>query len=847
MKKRLLPLFVFTLLSNTQRVLSQCDDRLGFETIAANKVKAGFPVNGDIFIDPERQASYIVPYTPGLEEVHTFYAGALWLGAYDSLGNLKTAAQFRNSVSDKVDYWPGPIDDVSGSALQDGCNNFNRVWKINRGEILMLLEDYEDNGQIDHPVALSLLSWPARGNPHFEDTMGFLLPDQNLAPFFDRNSNGVYEPQYGEYPVIDSDSPQVIPDELLWCVFNDLKDEHPGSGGSPLGVEVHLLGYAFNCEENEVLNHSVFTRHKIFNKSGQVLENFRVGLWLNGDIGCQWDDFIGCDTTLNTIYFYNSDNEDGNSIECNAETAAYGESPPVQAVTFLNQDLEKFAYFLTTAIGSPPPLPDMFIPKNASDFYNYLSGKWRSGIPYTYGEDGYDPSSTDIVNYVFFDNPNNSGWTMYSPEVSWEEKTAVASKGTMHFQNDTSVTLDVAFSFYRAQGVDHLGNVNEALENIPAIQTFYDGGFSSGCTQFQFCESNCVWPGDANADGIAKEDDLLYLCLGIANGSNGPKRTPTSNLWAPQESEDWGINFFDGKEIKHADCNGDGRLDSLDEFVLAVNFYKELPDYIRSQVEAPEEKGALYVNIYRNAISTQDSPLKRYIRAGVMLATEALPFQSLSGISFVVEFDTSLFREPIVNLPIYDLPAKNFLGSGSEIITLAQAFPKRGQIAFATARKDGLVAGPAFGHLLDVAMEMRSDAVISSPDSFEFVKLKVFDAYGVTAAGEIITIGVEYDSILVTNMGTIPTPVHDSFYEKFQVEIWPNPNTGNFNLKVSEHDQSLELVIRDLFGKKVWRGRMPSGQTLQTLSAADYLQSGIYFLEILQHDGHFTTQRLIIK
>ncbi len=839
-------LFVFS-----ENVPAQCENPVGFETIRANKVKADFSAISDLFTNPQGDFGYVVPYTPGLPEVLAIQRAGLWLGAYDDQDSLNLSAQRYNLTITRYDYQPGPVDNISGNPVSGGCEDFDWVWKVGRGDVLALIQDFEDNGVIDNPISTSLLSWPATGNPDFETIMGFPLPEQELAPFFDRNGNGIYEPLNGEYPVIDTGLPLAIPDEMLWCVFNDLPPEHLASGGKPLGVEVHLLVYAFNCEDNENLNHSIFTRHKIFNKSGHDLKKFRAGLRQSVGMGCPYGDFFSCDTLLNTAYFYSNTNTEPNLGYC-SNIINYGENPPVQAVTLLNQNLEHFIYYQNSSIGFPPPYSAIYVPSQPADFYNFLSGKWKDGTPIIYGGTGYDPMGTDSVNHVFFDNPNDNGWAMLW-NFTYELRNVILSTGKPVLSANDVFTLDAAYSFHRAPGADHLENVNVALENIPSIQAIYDSSFSSGCTQFQFCESDCIWPGDANADGIAKEDDLLYLGIGINQGNTGPQRTPPSIIWSPQPGEDWGVNFFDGKEFKHADFNGDGKLDSLDGFVLDLNFYEKQPGFVASQVEAPQKEGELYVDISRQALSTQDSYVKRYTRATVKIASDTSTFQPLSGISFVVEFDTSYFKMPAANLPPGEtLPmiipfVQTFLGDTSEVITVLKAFPETGQFAVGIARKDGMPVTPVHGNVITVAMVFRDDVIIASPQDYEFIKLRVYDAYGANANGEIIEIGVSYDSMLITNLDTIPTAVTDRFSEKMSVEIYPNPNAGTFQITISEHSHALEFSIHDLFGKTVWRGEIPPGQPSQELVLKDHLQDGIYFLKVLGKDGRFITKKLIVK
>ena len=250
-----------------KNIWAQCGNT-AIEVLAANRVKAGILNSGDLFHNKmtfsDFSPIFTVPYTPGEKELSTIAVGGLWLGGLDQDSNLMTACQMYGGMGgNNFDFWSGPIDDSTGQALMDGCDNFDIVWKVTRGDILQIIEDYADNGVIDLPLPLNIKKWPARGNIHFEPIMGFSLPDQNLAPFFDQNNNGTYEPMEGDYPVIDVDLPTLVPDEMTWCVFNDIQGEHEETGGAPLGVEVHLLAYAFNCADDELLNHTIFTKYKI--------------------------------------------------------------------------------------------------------------------------------------------------------------------------------------------------------------------------------------------------------------------------------------------------------------------------------------------------------------------------------------------------------------------------------------------------------------------------------------------------------------------------------------------------------------------------------------------------------
>ncbi len=187
-----------TLLITTQQIgqTQSCPESAAHAFLNGNEVKAAFRNGGDIFWDGTGTPQYQVPYSNS-SSLNTLFAGALWMGGYDEGNNLRVAAQtYRSSGND---YWAGPLNDTTGMVANASCQNFDQIWKVNHIAILVLLADFAD-GTIDNTPDNSLLRWPAKGNPHFQGLVGFALPDKDLAPFFDQNNDGIYNPYDGDYP-----------------------------------------------------------------------------------------------------------------------------------------------------------------------------------------------------------------------------------------------------------------------------------------------------------------------------------------------------------------------------------------------------------------------------------------------------------------------------------------------------------------------------------------------------------------------------------------------------------------------------------------------------------------------
>lgn len=469
-------ILLFVLLGFVSHQLNaQCNESQAIEYLHGNEVKAAFRNGGDQFWDGSA-VQYAVPYTQGQNPLHTIFAGALWMGGYDQGGTLKLAAQtYRSSGND---YWAGPLDHT-GTPIS--CTNYDKIWKVSGAAVRALILDFEDDGVVSNNPDATLLAWPGKGNPHFFSSNGFALPAQDLAPFADKNNDGIYNPWDGDYPIADEDHPTVIADEILWMVFNDKGNVHTQTNGTALGAEVHLTAYAFHCTGSDLINRTIFTKYKIFNKGSLSLYQFKVGLWTDFDLGCGADDFIGTIPSMNTVYAYNQDNND--DVSCGSLSSGYGVNPPVQALTLLNRSLDASAYYINSSWDPKGG------PSSTLGYYRYLSGFWPNGYKQTAGGDGYNPSNPNAPNAVFIfpDNPNDaSGWSMTTGNLSGLDtrSLAIVSPGIFYPGPQNAIELDVAYSYHRDLDSNNLQNVNLMYQQIPLVQHFYDNGYDNGTCSY---------------------------------------------------------------------------------------------------------------------------------------------------------------------------------------------------------------------------------------------------------------------------------------------------------------------------------------------------------------------------
>ena len=324
------------------------------------------------------------------------------MGGQDAGGNLRLAAQTYGSNNGEFDFYPGPVDPVTGSTTEADCARWDQFFIANQSDIQDFLLDFNDNGQIDNGIPLSIRSWPAQGNPFFEDIQNFPLPDKTLAPFVDQDGDGNYEPSQGDYPKIKGT-------HAVWWVYNDVGNIHTQSNGAALGMEVQAMAYAY-AGGNELIRNATFYDFKIIHYGVEPLNNYYTSLWVDPDIGCPTDDYIGCVPASNLAYAYNGSSFDQSC----GETNGYGPDIPILGIKILKNTItddgmmSSFNYYFNS---NAVPQPGTSDPEQTIEFYHYMRGLWQDGIPLSQGGNGRSPGSPA---YPFaFDNSmiNNFPWT----------------------------------------------------------------------------------------------------------------------------------------------------------------------------------------------------------------------------------------------------------------------------------------------------------------------------------------------------------------------------------------------------------------------------------------------------
>lgn len=312
------------------------------------------------------------------------------------------------------------------------------MWAVSREAINRLRLDFGADQALDQPVPFDILTWPAKGNPHWRFNLNFtpVQTDPALfpAPFVDVNGDGIYNVYDGDYPKIQGDV-------MAWWALTD-SVPHTFSHTSPLVVDLLASAYAYDCPQSPTVGQSLFVEFEVINRSDKHYEETHFGIWADPDLGCYNDDFIGSLPAENAWYVYNANDFDD---ECGVP--GFGAEIPVQTIAFLNADLDHFAVFNNPSVGVPSAATAD--PQQPHEFFNYLTGKWRDGVPFTTSGNGYNPSSTNTTAHLFSGDPADpQGWSMCTANLPDHDRRTLASHGPFDFATGDTFRLQVAMTVH---------------------------------------------------------------------------------------------------------------------------------------------------------------------------------------------------------------------------------------------------------------------------------------------------------------------------------------------------------------------------------------------------------------
>jgi len=475
------PVLVLALISLVNVTCAQTYDHLDY-----NQIKAIVFSNGQLFNNtPEGcMPGYEVPQ--GMN-TYTIFSANLWIAGLDNENKIRSFAPKFNQ--NYVNYFGPASDDCKSEEFR---LTYDKVWKVDIAEILFHIDNFDKPG---YEMPESFSTWPAEGNIHNGEAL-------NLAPYYDYNQNGIYDPESGDFPLIKGDY-------AVYFIYKDT-DEHYYLSQDDMGLEFHGMLYGFNSTIGSVFSETLFLNYQIINRSQTNYSDVYAGLWTDFDLGYVYDDVFGSDSVNQMMYVYNSNIEDGYGVEDVYAEDFYGSPAPVQAVMLLNSEVHAAVDPDYYSGAHPGILYDY----DDAVTYNVLQGKSMNGVPY-FNPFALENGDTVITTYNYSGYPENgTGWIAPYAEYGGDVR-GLISAGPYTLNSGEKICLDFALPYARDLQGDNLSALSVLREKAGAILDFFEEN-DLGCDSYQ----------TGILDRISKQDKITVY----PNPSNGEFNVDLSDI-----------------------------------------------------------------------------------------------------------------------------------------------------------------------------------------------------------------------------------------------------------------------------------------------------------------------------
>ncbi len=324
--------------------------------------------------------------------------------------------------------------------------------------------------------------------------------------------------------------------------------------------------------------------------------------------------------------------------------------------------------------------------------------------------------------------------------------------------------------------------------------------------------ANDVWPGDADANHIVDNTDLLPI--GLFYGQTGSPRLVTSNLWQADSCANWGFYESNGADIKHADCNGDGVIDNNDTLAVNLNFNLTHAIITHNNNEAKLNAPDLYFVTNSTSYNAGD-----IVDVELWAGTSVTPVSNLYGLAFNVNYTASLVQQGTENI---SYPA-SWLGTpGTNAIKISNVDPLA-VTAYGAETRINHTNASGYGKIADFKFQLNS-----SISSTSFLNLSISNYVANDSAGVPVVFNTITDSLTI-NAGSMGI----SEINNNGMQIYPNPFTNQLTIECNKNKIE-SIKVTNVLGFEVLQKIFDDRKLTIDLSKE---VKGIYFVEVKTEKG----------
>ena len=367
------------------------------------------------------------------------------------------------------------------------------------------------------------------------------------------------------------------------------------------------------------------------------------------------------------------------------------------------------------------------------------------------------------------------------------------------------------------------------------------------------CSEFCVWPGDANNDGVANHLDVLNI--GYNYGRIGPERLVQSTAWEAHAAFDWNVendmedasdpaggttppsnNSFVFVDNKYSDSDGSGIIDVTDIWAISDNYglthgktaeVKEVNESVQITLEISQENiepGTwIDIDLFVDGVANQDVNEMYGIAFQIDYFNEYEGVEIVPADSIRIEFIDSWFNNYGADQTLSVFKNLNSL-NGSSVL----------DIGYVKANHIGSNGGGAVARMSCFITENITGKTASEIPLY----FKVINPTLLRENGSIEELNGSLVESEIISTGTSVEPTH-ILYNK--IKVFPNPAKDVISINTEAFSEKITLV--DVLGRVYYQKEnvLPGIQIMSLES----ISTGVYFLKVKHGENVYMNKVMI--
>lgn len=333
------------------------------------------------------------------------------------------------------------------------------------------------------------------------------------------------------------------------------------------------------------------------------------------------------------------------------------------------------------------------------------------------------------------------------------------------------------------------------------------------------CLDGCIWPGDANADGVVSVKDILQI--GRFFGEIGVERADNTTDWYAHQGDDWN-NPYAKTDLKFADTNGDGQITAEDTVAISVAYAKY--DNLTPIIPVSTKKR---ITLEFGEPSISNPQPGDFVSIPLILGSEFNPAVDIYGFTFNLNYWIDAFDNEFIT---YN--EESWLTQNDAVLSMEKRIElprwENGRIETAITRTGKLSAsGEGIIGTLNFVID-------DSVDGFKLkdgkIELSMDGGEVSNAVGQTFGISGSTIQLPINLAGTGLVKIDPS-----QVVLYPNPADEDIHIHLNSGFLATDITIYDMQGRVMFE--VNGLETNDFKLALDDFKAGMYVAKIITSDG----------